>query len=79
VIFIKQNCTIRGGGKSYLEVSELGELLPTLLQLAGVWFRSIMDDFVGTNVALLSKAFPADIALIWSFAGVTALVCLKLC
>jgi hypothetical protein len=37
-----------------------------------------MDDFVGTNVASLSKAFPADVALIWSFAGVTALVRLPL-
>jgi len=38
VIFIKQNRMIRSSGMSYLEVSELCELLSTLLQLADVWF-----------------------------------------
>lgn len=59
-----------------LQVSELGELLATTLQLAGERLDVLMDDLVRANVAALSEGLAADVAVVWSLASVATLVSL---
>lgn len=60
----------RGG--NYLEISQLRKLFATLFEFADKGFGVVMDDLVGADIASLSKAFPADVAIVRPFACVTA-------
>jgi hypothetical protein len=60
--------------ESYLQVSELGELLSAIVKAAEVRFGMIVDDFVSPYVSTLGEAFAALLALIGSFASVSSFV-----
>lgn len=62
---------------SYLQVTELGKLLATLIQQTGEWFGMQMGDLVGTDIAALSKALVADVTRKWLFTGVPTLMGLR--
>jgi hypothetical protein len=60
----------------YLEVAELRELLPTVVELAGERLDLLMHNLVRSYVAALCECLAALLADVWSFTGVAALMCL---
>lgn len=61
---------------TYLEISQLGELLAALVEPAGEGLDLLVHDLVRSYVAALGEFLAANVAGIWPFAGVTSLVCL---
>jgi hypothetical protein len=59
---------------SYLEVSQLREWLPTVIELAAVRLGLEMDQSVGSHVPALREVLPADVAMVRALASMTALV-----
>jgi hypothetical protein len=57
-----------------LQISQLRELLPALVQLAGVRLRGRVDDFVGAHISVLRESFAADVAVVGALAGMAPLV-----
>jgi len=57
-----------------LQVAQLSEMLSTLVQLAGVRFRSCVNDFVSSHISMLGESLAADIAVVWPLACVSSLV-----
>lgn len=51
-----------GGMVPYLEVPELGEVLPTIVQKTSKRLSLLMGDFMRTNIAPLSKSLVANVA-----------------
>jgi hypothetical protein len=64
----------RAGTISNLEVSELRELLATLIEAAEIWLGLLMNDLVSTNVPTLGESFAANFALVWTFACMASLM-----
>lgn len=64
------------GGIAYLEIPQLGKLLPTIVQPADEGLLVHVGIQVGTNIAALSEALVADITGERLFTRVTALVSL---
>lgn len=62
--------------KLYLEVAELSELLPALVQSASEGLDLLVDDLVRSNIAALSEGLAANVAVVWSFSGVSPFVSL---
>jgi uncharacterized protein (UPF0261 family) len=58
----------------WLQITELCELLVAIVKLASEWFRRGMDDFMRTDIPVLSKCFATDVALIWSFTSMPPFV-----
>jgi hypothetical protein len=56
------------------QIAQLREMLPALVQLAGVRLRRRVDDFVGADISVLRESFPADVAVVGALAGVPPLV-----
>jgi hypothetical protein len=73
---VREELAISGGG-SYLEVSQLRELLPAVVQQAGERLRVLVGDFVRADVAALGEALLADITGEGLFAGMAALMGLE--
>ena len=63
--------------RTCLEVAKLGELLPTIIKLAGEGLDLLVNNLVSTHVATLRKGFPTDIATVRPFAGVSPFVSLQ--
>jgi hypothetical protein len=57
-----------------LQIPQLSEMLPALVQLASVGLRGRVDDFVGPHVSVLGEGFAADVAVVRALAGVAPLV-----
>jgi hypothetical protein len=57
-----------------LQIPQLSEMLPALVQLASVRFSSGVDDFVGPHVSVLGEGFAADVAVVGALACVAPLV-----
>lgn len=60
-----------------LEIAQLGELFPAIVQLAGIWLGLFVRDLVGSDIAALGESLVADLARIGLFASVSALMGLK--
>lgn len=60
-----------------LQIPELGELLAAVVELAGERLDLLVDDFVRSDVAALREGLAADVAVVWAFTGVPALVGLQ--
>lgn len=71
--------------RAYLEIAKLGKQLSTffsgtIFKLAWIWFCLAMNGFVLANISSLREPFPTQVTRIWSFAGVSTLMCLvKMC
>lgn len=61
---------------SYLQITQLSELLPAVIELAGERLDLLMNDFVSTYVAPLRESLPTDIATVRTFSCVSPLMCL---
>ena len=57
-----------------LQIPQLREMLPALVQLAGVRLRGCVDNLVGSHVSVLRESFAADVAGVRALPGVPALV-----
>ena len=57
-----------------LEVAQLSELLPAVIQLTYEWFELLVHNLMGSHVASLCKAFAASVTLKRSLASMTTLV-----
>lgn len=62
---------------SHLQISQLGKLLPTIVQEAGKWLRVLVSDLVGADVAALGESLLANITREWLFPGMASLVGLE--
>lgn len=60
-----------------LEISQLRELLPTVVKLAGVGLDLQVSDLVGSDVATLSKVLPTYVATVWPLSSVPSLMGLE--
>lgn len=70
---VREELAISGGG-AYLEISQLRELLPAVVQQAGKRLRVLVGNFVRADVAALGEALLADITGEGLFAGMAALM-----
>lgn len=61
-------------GNTHLEIAKLGELLATVVELAGEWLDLLMDNLVCAYVAALSKCLSADVTAVWALASMPSLV-----
>jgi hypothetical protein len=59
---------------AYLEVSQLGKLLPTIIQSAGERLDLLVNNLVCTNIATLRKCFAADVAAIRALSSMAPLM-----
>lgn len=59
-----------------LQISQLSELLAAIVKPARERFDLLVNDLVRPNIATLSKSFTANIAIVWSFPGVSSFMCL---
>jgi hypothetical protein len=64
--------------EAYFEISELRELLATVIKTTEVGLGLIVDDLVGADVPALSESLPADFAMVWTFSSVSSFMCLEL-
>jgi hypothetical protein len=62
---------------TYLEVSKLGELLPTIIQSAGEGLDLLVNNLVCTNIATLCKCFAANIAAVRALSSMAPLMRLE--
>jgi hypothetical protein len=62
---------------TYLEVSELSELLATIVQSAREGLDLLVNNLVGTNIATLRKGLAADVAAVWALSSMAPLMCLE--
>ena len=60
-----------------LEVSQLGEWLSAVVELAHVWLGLEMDQSVRSHVSSLGEVLAADVAMVRALASVAALVRLE--
>lgn len=60
----------------YLQVSKLGELLATVVKLAGEWLNLLVHDLMCSNVPTLCERLATDVTLVRAFAGMASFVCL---
>jgi hypothetical protein len=63
---------------AHLQVSQLGEELPAVVELASVWLGLEMDQSVGSHVSPLGEVLSTDVAVVWTLTGMAALVRLGL-
>jgi hypothetical protein len=61
---------------TYLQIAQLSELLPAIIELAGKRLDLLMNDLVSTYVAPLRKGLPTNIATVRTLACVSPLMCL---
>ena len=57
-----------------LEIAQLGELLSTVVKLAGEWLYLLVDDFMSTHIAALRKGLSTYIATVRTFTSVSSFV-----
>jgi hypothetical protein len=59
---------------AHLQISQLGEWLAAVVELASVWLGLEVDQSVGSHVSTLSEVLAADVAIVWTLTGMAALV-----
>lgn len=59
---------------AYLQVAQLRELLPTIIELASEWLDLLVNDLVGAYVAALCKSLAADVTAVGTLACVASLM-----
>jgi len=60
-----------------LEIPELTEFLPAVIELAGERLCLLMNNLVGSHVAFLRKLLTADVTLVRPFASMASFVSAK--
>lgn len=61
---------------TYLEIAQLSELLPAVVESASEGFDLLVYNLVGADIASLRKSLSTDVATVGSLSGVTSLMCL---
>jgi hypothetical protein len=63
-----------GTEETHLQITQLGELFPTVVQLASKGFDLLVYDLVGAHIAPLCEGFAADVAVVWPFSSMPSLM-----
>jgi hypothetical protein len=63
---------------TYLQVTELSELLSAVIQSARERFDLLVNDLVCTDVATLGKSLAADVTAVWSLSSMAPLMRLEM-
>lgn len=63
--------------KPYLQISQLGELLAAILELAQERLDLFMYNLVCTDITSLGEALATMVARVWAFPSMSSLMCLR--